>query len=187
MKSAKKRFVSVLLLAALIMMMVLPECVVVSSCFSLGSSVPNAGVSINPLAVTKTLIVPLDYPSITDAIGNASAGDTILVQSGIYFENPIINKPLTLQGENSATTIVVGKGDSVGASVFTIAADDAQISGFTITSVNYSVSADYAYGVLIEADNCAITGNNIVNTLAGIFCSVQSSAFISSKQHIGES
>ena len=179
MKSAKKRFVSVLLLAALIMMMVLPECVVVSSCFSLGSSVPNAAVSINPLAVTKTLIVPLDYPSITDAIGNASAGDTILVQSGTYFENPIINKPLTLQGENSANTIVVGKGGSVGASVFTVAADDVKITGFTITSVNYSVSANYAYGVLIEADNCAITGNNIVNTLAGIFCSVQSSAFIS--------
>ena len=74
---------------------------------------------------------------------------------------------------------MVGTGGSVGASVFTVAADDVKISGFTITSVNYSVSANYAYGVLIEADNCTITGNNIVNTLAGIFCSVQSSAFIS--------
>ena len=139
----------------------------------------------HPLTATKTIIVPDDYPSITDAIGNASAGDTILVRSGTYFENPIINKPLTLQGENSANTVVVGTGDSVGASVFTITADDVKISGFTITSVNYSASANYAYGVIIEGDNCTITGNNIVNTLSGIFCSVQSSTLIAQNNITG--
>ena len=179
MKSNKKRFVPALLLVALLTMMVLPECAVAFSNFSLGSLVPNVSmVSANLLTATKTIIVPVDYPSITDAIGNASAGDTILVRSGTYFENPIIDKPLTLQGENSANTVVVGTGDSVGASVFTVAADDVKISGFTITSVNYSVSANYAYGVIIEGDNCTITGNNIVNTLSGIFCSVQSSTLI---------
>ena len=179
MKSDKKRFVPALFLAALLTIMVLPECAVAFSYFPFGSSVPNVSmVSTNPPTATKTIIVPVDYPTITDAIGNASAGDTILVQSGTYFENPIINKPLTLQGENSANTIIVGTGASVGASVFTIAADNVKISGFTLTSVNYSVSANYAYGVLIEANNCIITDNNIVNTLAGIFCSVQSSAFI---------
>ena len=142
-------------------------------------------VSTNPLPAPKTIIVPDDYPSIKDAIGNASAGDTILVRSGTYFENPIIDKPLTLQGENSANTIVVGTGDSVGASVFTIAADNVKISGFTITSVNYSASANYAYGVLIEGDNCMITGNNIVNTLSGIFCSVQSSTLIAQNNITG--
>ena len=142
-------------------------------------------VSTNPLTATKTIIVPDDYPTITAAIGNASAGDTILVQSGTYFENPIIDKPLTLQGENSANTIIVGTGDSVGASVFTIAADDVKISGFTLTSVNYSASANYAYGVIIEANNCTITGNNIVNTLSGTFCSVQSSTFIAQNNITG--
>ena len=180
MKSSKKRLVNALLLAALLTMVVLPECPAAFSTFPLGSSVSNVSmVSTNSLTAAKTLIVPLDYPSITDAIGNASVGDTILVQSGTYYENPIIDKSLTLQGENSANTIVVGKGASGGASVFTIAADNVKISGFTITSVNYSVSASYAYGVMIEGNNCVITGNNIVNTLAGIFCSVQSSVFIS--------
>ncbi|MGD0995481.1 MAG: NosD domain-containing protein [Candidatus Bathyarchaeia archaeon] len=187
MKSDKKRFVPALLLAVLIMMMVLPEC---ATAFSnvplLVSSVPNVSmVSTNPLTATKTIIVPDDYPSINDAIGNASAGDTILVRSGTYFENPIIDKPLTLQGENSANTIVVGTGDSVGASVFTIAADDVKISGFTITSVNYSASANYAYGVMIKGDKCTITGNNIVNTLSGIFCSAQSSAVVSQNNITG--
>jgi nitrous oxidase accessory protein len=186
MKSDKKRFVPALLLAALLTIMVLPECAVAFSTFPLGSSVPNVSmVSTNPLTATKTIIVPDDYPSINDAIGNASAGDTILVRSGTYFENPIIDKPLTLQGENSANTIVLGTGGSVGASVFTVAADNVKISGFTITSVNYSASANYAYGVMIEGDKCTITGNNIVNTLSGIFCSVQSSALIAQNNITG--
>ena len=101
-----------------------------------------------------------------------------MVRSGSYFENPVINKPLTLQGENNANTMVVGKGDSVGASVFTVAADNVRISGFTIKSLNYSASASYAYGILIKADKCTITGNNIMNVLSGILCSVQSSNYI---------
>ena len=186
MKSEKKRFVPALILAVLVTMMVLPECAMAFSYFPLGSSVPNVSmVSTDPLTASKTIIVPVDYPSITDAIGNASAGDTILVRSGTYFENPIIDKPLTLQGENSADTVVVGRGDSAGASVFKITADDVKISGFTITSVNYSVSANYAYGVMIEGDNCAVTGNNIVNTLSGTFSSVQSSILIAQNNITG--
>jgi len=185
MKFNKKMFVPVLLVA-LIMMMIVPEYAVASSNFPLSPSVPNVSVvSANSLTATKTIIVPVDYPSITDAIGNASAGDTILVRSGTYFENPIIDKPLTLQGENSANTIVVGTGGYVGASVFTVAADNVKISGFTITSVNYSASANYAYGIMIEGDKCTITGNNIVNTLSGTFCSVQSSTLIAQNNIVG--
>jgi parallel beta-helix repeat protein len=170
MKTSKKLFVFTLLVA-LAVIMSLSECSVAFSNVSLlASSVTNAS--------STTIIVPDNYPTITDAIGNATAGDTILVRSGTYLENPVINKPLTLEGESSANTVVVGAGGSVGASVFTVAADDVTISGFTITSLNYSASASYAYGVLIEGDSCTITGNNILNVLSGIFCSVQSSASI---------
>jgi parallel beta-helix repeat protein len=180
MKSDKNRFVLALLLVALITMMVLPECATaVSNVPLLVSSVPNvSSVSTNVLTTPSTIIVPDDCPSISAAIGNASAGDTIIVRSGTYFENPIIDKPLTLQGVNSADTVVVGTGGSAVASVFTITADDVKVSGFTITSVNYSASANYAYGIMIEGNRCTITDNNIVNTLSGIFCSVQSSSVI---------
>ena len=177
MKTNKKLFVFTLLVA-LAAIMVLSECMTAFSNVSLlASSVANTS--------STTIIVPDNYPTITDAIGNATAGDTILVRSGTYFENPIIDKPLTLQGENSANTIVVGAGGSVGASVFTVAADNVKISGFTITSLNYSAHPNYAAGILIEGDNCAITGNNIVNTLTGTFCSIQSSVVIAQNNITG--
>jgi nitrous oxidase accessory protein NosD len=179
MESHRKRLLPALLLAVLVTMMFIPGCATAFSNVPLiVTSVSNVSMVSNSLTAPSTIIVPNDYPSITDAIGNASAGDTILVLSGTYFENPIIDKPLRLQGENSANTVVVGTGDSVGASVFTITADNVKISGFTITSVNYSAYANDADGILVGGDNCAITGNNIVGTLTGVFCSLQSSIVI---------
>ena len=141
-------------------------------------------VSSNSQLAPSTIIVPDDFSSISAAIGNASAGDTILVRSGTYFENPIIDKSLSLQGEDAGKTVVVGTGGSVGASVFTIDADNVNLSGFTITSANYSASANYAYGVTIEGNKCTITGNNIENTYSGIFGSVQFSSAIISQNNI---
>ena len=39
-----------------------------------------------------------DSTRIQDAINNASAGDTILVYSGIYYENVVVDKSVTLKG-----------------------------------------------------------------------------------------
>ncbi len=167
LKSAKKGFMPTLFVLVLAVLMVLSEC-------ALASSAPTLATS------SAIIIVPDKYPSITAAIGNASAGDTILVRSGTYFENPIIDKSLSLQSEANGKAVVVGTGGSVGASVFTVAADNVKLSGFTITSANYSAAANYAYGVMINGNKCTITGNNIVNTYTGIFGSVQfSSAIIS--------
>jgi hypothetical protein len=54
----------------------------------------------------KTIIVPNDYPTIGQAIGNATAGDIILLRNGTYTEQTIqINQSLTLESEypNGAT------------------------------------------------------------------------------------
>ena len=40
-----------------------------------------------------------NYSKIQDAIDNASVGDTIYIWDGIYFENIVIDKSITLLGE----------------------------------------------------------------------------------------
>jgi hypothetical protein len=44
----------------------------------------------------STLIVPIEYSTIQAAINSASPGDTIVVQSGTYYENVSIDKHITL-------------------------------------------------------------------------------------------
>ena len=47
-----------------------------------------------------------DYSIIQDAIDAVSNGDTIFVYSGVYQENLIINKAISLKGENRNNTII---------------------------------------------------------------------------------
>lgn len=51
-------------------------------------------------AEDRTIIVPDDYPTISEAINNANIGDTIFVKKGTYNETQlIVSKPLSLIGE----------------------------------------------------------------------------------------
>ncbi|MFQ6061041.1 MAG: nitrous oxide reductase family maturation protein NosD, partial [Thermoplasmata archaeon] len=72
---------------------------------------------------------PGNYTTIQDAIDAASPGDTVYVYSGTYFENVIINKTITLKGEDRDTTMVEGNGT---ADTFQVSTDFVNISGFTI-------------------------------------------------------
>jgi len=62
-------------------------------------------ISHNASATGNTIYVPGDYSSIQDAINHASDGDTIIVAAGIYDEQIIIDKNLTIQGQGDATII----------------------------------------------------------------------------------
>ena len=46
------------------------------------------------------------YNTIQAAINDANDGDTIEVATGTYKEQPIVNKSITLQGEDRETTII---------------------------------------------------------------------------------
>ena len=119
-----------------------------------------------PVNTTKTIVVPDNYSTINAAIGNATQGDTIFVKNGEYFENPVVNKSLTLVAEISGGAVVTGAGGVArGAkSVFTLAANGITLSGFTIKSLNYPSSTNYATGIDIQGDNCIVSHNNIVGT-----------------------
>jgi len=80
----------------------------------------------------NTIIVPDDYSTIQKAISNANSGDTIYVRAGTYYENLIVDKSVTLEGENRDTTIIDGGGNG---DVIRVAADYITITGFTITNL----------------------------------------------------
>jgi parallel beta-helix repeat protein len=95
---------------------------------------------------------------IQDAINNASAGDTIRVWAGIYYENIVINKKLYLIGNGSSSTEING---SQSGTVITINANGCNIRGFNIT--NCSSGSPHA-GLLIKSDynyinNCKFYNN----------------------------
>ncbi len=131
-------------------------------------------------SASKTIFVPDDYSTISAAVNHASSGDIILVKSGVYHENLLINKSLAVIGEESQNTIVIGTGGVKRgqSTVFTLAADHVKISGFTIESLDYSTASEHATGICVEGDDCTIVGNNIRNTYYGVFCSRQSSTTI---------
>ena len=107
----------------------------------------------------KTIYVPDDYARIQWAVDNASAGDTIIVRDGIYYESITVSKQLTIKSENGPENCIV---NGSGSDVFTLEADGIRIEGFTITGGGY--------GIFLWSDNNSIS-NNIIssNNYDGIF------------------
>lgn len=86
---------------------------------------------VNALVIT----VPDDYSTIQSAINHASAGDTILVRTGVYYEHLTVNKTIRLIGENRNATVIDNEYADpleVHKSIVLVTADNVKMSGFTI-------------------------------------------------------
>ena len=102
--------------------------------------IPSLPVQAEP----KTIVVPDDYPTLSLAIQNAGAGDTVFVKRGTYHEESInINKPISLIGEGINETILSLNPPLVEINYFhnwiwipdkaiKINANDVKLQGFTI-------------------------------------------------------
>ena len=79
-----------------------------------------------------------DYTKIQDAIDNASSGDTILVNSGTYFENVNVTEPLILSGVNTGegNPVIDAKGSG---SALTLSAGDSILERFVAVNANYGI------------------------------------------------
>jgi nitrous oxidase accessory protein len=105
-------------------------------------------------AESNTITVPNDFPTIQKAINAANAGDTILVKRGTYVENPVVNKSVSLIGEDrDATVIDVTAGLKV------------ESNNVTITS--FSIYDGWT-GISLSANYCNISGNKITDATKGI-------------------
>jgi parallel beta-helix repeat protein len=108
------------------------------------------------------------YQSIQEAIDNATAGDTIIVHSGIYYEHIILNKSIVLKGDGKDTT-VINYNSSKSGSIILIEADNCSIQGFSIINTyNGSVPIGFIIGIKITSNKNLILNNTISHTSYGI-------------------
>jgi parallel beta-helix repeat protein len=99
-----------------------------------------------------------DYTTIQGAINNLSSGNKVFVFNGTYNENVVLNKSLTLQGQDRDTTTVdCGTGTCI-----SVDAVGANITGFTVQNGTY--------GINVNNSNYTTIRNNLVqdNRYAGI-------------------
>lgn len=104
------------------------------------------------------------YATIQEAV-NADAtldGHTIRVDPGIYYENVVLNKSVSLIGENKFNTIIDG---NVSGSVICITANHVNVTGFTMRNSGFGHS-----GIYMEHSNGDNISQNMVrNNYNGIY------------------
>lgn len=134
-------------------------------------------VSIPALRLTsnaETLLAPHAYGSIQEALDNAGPGDTVLVDSGVYYENIIWpnTQNISLIGLSGPEHTVID-GDSSGSVVFISVGVEISVTvkGFTIRR-GYSNNGGglYCRKTALTLENCVIQSNTAYSWGGGIFC-----------------
>ena len=128
--------------------------IITSSYFALFPSIQAA-----ELTVSKTGSIT----SIQQAINQADSFDTIYVMAGLYIEQIIIDKTITLIGENKSNTTL----SSFNNTCITIRADNVTIQGFTLQNSNQAIFIN-------QSNNGIIYNNNIKNNSYGLVIDLQS-------------
>lgn len=105
------------------------------------------------------------YSSIQAVINNATENSTIFVSTGFYNEHLVINKSITLAGENKYTTIIDGNNSGT---IVDIASDNASLSGLTVQ--HPGCSCEGSYGIRLEDNHSGInlTDNELITDSVAI-------------------
>jgi parallel beta-helix repeat protein len=111
-----------------------------------------------------------DFHRIGEAINAAELGDIIFVKNGTYYESIVVNKTLTLMGENSVATIVDANQTEFAISII---CSNVIVKGFTLFNTN-QVNSSQGFGIIAyNVTNCSIYGNILCYNYYGIkltFC-----------------
>ncbi len=98
---------------------------------------------------------PADFHTIQEAINAASPGDTIYVKAGTYYENVVVNKTVSLIGENKENTIIDARG--IGKAL-ELTVDSILISNFTISNGEVGIHITNSHKHMIKNN---IIRNNV--------------------------
>jgi len=103
------------------------------------------------------------FKMITAAIKAANAGDTIRVESGIYNENLLLDKSITIEGVGNPTIKGTGSG-----SVIEIIADNCTVARMKVEKSGGNLVGEDA-GVLLRSNGNAIEDLELRDVLFGIY------------------
>lgn len=109
--------------------------------------------------------VPDNYKTIQEAVSNASPGDTIIIDEGVYKENIVIDKPISIKSSKGPDASII-QAAAPGKPVFEVRnVKGAAISGFTATGSAIA-------GIYIDAsNNVDIRDNKALDNGSGIILS----------------
>ena len=104
-----------------------------------------------------------DFISIQDAIDYASNGDTIYVNSGIYYENLYVNKTINLFGNSKGLSIIDGNMNTY---VIYVSNHNITIKNLTIKNGQTGINLKNSYNITIKENTIQQTnlGINIDNS-----------------------
>jgi parallel beta-helix repeat protein len=105
---------------------------------------------------------PNNYTRIQDAIDYASDLDTVFVYNGSYYENVLVDKSISLIGEDRNLTFIDGSGSG---DVVFVSADYITVSGFMIQNGGLEFPNG---GIHTRSNHSTISENNIENNFYGI-------------------
>jgi nitrous oxidase accessory protein len=102
--------------------------------------------------------------NLAEAVAQATPGDRLLLEPGLYAGTVVVNKPLTIEG----TAVAVIEGDGIG-SVVKVFAPNVSLRGLTIKNSG-TKGENYDSGIYIEqgADHPVIENNSLEGNLFGI-------------------
>lgn len=111
-------------------------------------------------AVSPTTI---NAAQLAAAVAQAAPGDTIVVSGGTYHGNLVLDKPLTLLGQD--WPVIDGDGQGT---VVQITRPGTTLRGFVIRGSGHSLDQENS-GIAVEAENSLIENNRFEETLFGIY------------------
>jgi len=129
-----------------------------------------------PSTEIRNIGTGVEYLSIQEAINAAENGSIVLVGAGVYHENVLINKSMTLLGASKDETIIDGSGNG---DVIAITSDDVTLNGFTVR--NSSNSLFGGVGIRLHHSTSSVVTDNVItlNGWAGIEMDDTSNATLS--------